>query len=83
MDVQQHFSSREEETLLQECNGKFFSYTLTSGCGAGGDIITPALTGPLQVVLSTDEGNGQGGSANGTEVKQIGLKWTRSIRGRL
>lgn len=57
MDVQQLFSSREDEA--QDYNLGFFSYPPGSRCAAGGGITTPALTEPLQVSLSTDEGNGQ------------------------
>lgn len=60
-DVRQHFSCREDEALLQDYNLSFFYYPPAGGCAAVRGITTSgsALTEPLQLLLSTDEGNGR------------------------
>lgn len=60
-DVQQHFSSREDEALLQDYNLSFFYYSPVGGCAAGGGntTLSSIVTETLQVLLSTDEGNGR------------------------
>lgn len=58
-DVQQHFSSREDEALLQDYNLSFFYYPPVGGCAAGERNTTQSsiVTETLQVLLGTDEGN--------------------------
>lgn len=49
--MQQHFSSREDEALLQDYNVSFFYWPPAGGSAAVGEITTPSsvLTEPLQV----------------------------------
>lgn len=60
-DVQQLFSSGEDEAPLLDYNLSYFHYPPAGGCAAGAGITAPssALTEPLQVSLSTDEENGR------------------------